>query len=295
MRILGLLIFLISSLDAGVADHLKKAVGKDPQVNKIKNIDLIYMINLDSRPDKFQKCISQLHPYGISPYRFSAVNGWELDLEQINDVGVKYTPGTMKGGFVATSYLTPDGASEDSCINTPGQTYFVLGFTRGMIGICLSHLSVLQDAYDSGYETIWVMEDNIEVIRDPRIISDVIDRLDQQVGVGNWDILFTDRDFRNQKLEYVRSTGYALRPNYRPQNPARFTEEREFDWFRKVGARFGATSMIIRRSGIEKILSFLKTYQLFLPYDIELAAHSDMRLYTVKDDIISNLLNDVGI
>ncbi len=58
--------------------------------------------------------------------------------------------------------------------------------------------------------------------------------------------------------------------------------------------------MIIRRSGIEKILWFLSTFQLFLPYDIELAAHNEMRLYTVRDDIISNLRdaisnNGVGI
>ncbi|MFI5334690.1 MAG: hypothetical protein ACHQT8_05960 [Chlamydiales bacterium] len=31
----------------------------------------------------------------------------------------------------------------------------------------LSHLSILQDAFDSGYETIWVMEDDIEVVRNP--------------------------------------------------------------------------------------------------------------------------------
>lgn len=30
----------------------------------------------------------------------------------------------------------------------------------------LSHLSVLKDALDSGYETIWVMEDDIHIIQD---------------------------------------------------------------------------------------------------------------------------------
>ena len=65
------------------------------------------------------------------------------------------------------------------------------------MGIVLSHLSILQAAYDAGHETIWVMEDDIEVKRDPRILSDLIDILDQVVGRDNWDILFTDRDIRD--------------------------------------------------------------------------------------------------
>ena len=32
------------------------------------------------------------------------------------------------------------------------KTYFTLGMSRGAIGIILSHLSILQDAYDSGYK-----------------------------------------------------------------------------------------------------------------------------------------------
>jgi acetolactate synthase-1/2/3 large subunit len=35
----------------------------------------------------------------------------------------------------------------------------------GAIGIALSHLSILQDAYDSGYETVWVMEDDVDIMQ----------------------------------------------------------------------------------------------------------------------------------
>ncbi len=284
----ALLLFAVS-LQADISHHLKKAVGKDPAVNKIKNIDLIYMINLDKKPDKFQKSIEQLHPYGIYPYRFSAVSGWELSLDDINDVGVKYAPG-MEGGFMASSYLRLDFVRSDNLINTFGQTYFVHCFARGTVGIALSHTSVLQDAYDSGYETIWVMEDDISVIRDPRIIPDFLERLDARVGKGNWDILFTDRDFKNRQGEYVPCSGFARRPNFRPVNPERFAEKIQIDNdFRKIGARFGATSMIIRRSGIKKILEHMKTYQVFLPYDMDLYLPADIQIYTVNEDIIGNL------
>ncbi|MFI5334691.1 MAG: hypothetical protein ACHQT8_05965 [Chlamydiales bacterium] len=45
--------------------------------------------------------------------------------------------------------------------------------------------------------------------------------------------------------------------------------------------------MILRRSGIQKILNFLKCHQIFLPYDMEYTLPPDIRLYTVLEDIVS--------
>ena len=281
-------------LTGSVGDHLKEIRDKDASLHRMKNVDFIYMINLDKRPEKYQKSIRQLHPFGITPYRFSAVNGWELSLEAINDVGVKFARG-MDGGFMATSYLTPDLMPTHELIKKVGQTYFVHCCAKGTIGICLSHLSILQDAYDSGYETIWVMEDDIEVLRDPRILPDLIEKLDARVGKENWDVLFTDRDFRNNSGTYTPCSGYPRRPNFKPHNPGRFAFKQQIDKdFRKIGARFGATSMIIRRSGIIKILNFIKEHQIFLPYDMDFSAPDDIQLFTVNEDIISNLRDAIS-
>src|SRR5438309_6475026 len=110
----------------------------------------------------------------------------------------------MDVSFMATSYL-PGGAFQQhqEVIRTYGRTYFGRGMERGTIGIVLSHLSVLQDAYNSGYETVWVMEDDIEVVRNPRLISGLIEQLDMKIGKGNWDILFTDQDTRDKNGNYV--------------------------------------------------------------------------------------------
>src|SRR5437868_12063325 len=75
-----LLFCLPSFIFASVDQHFKKALGKS-DIHKMKNIDFIYMINLDERPEKFEKSVQQLHPFGIYPYRFSAVNGWELSMD----------------------------------------------------------------------------------------------------------------------------------------------------------------------------------------------------------------------
>lgn len=284
--ITGLCILSVN-LHAQLKDHFKKVENKS-DINKIRNIDFIYMINLDQRPEKLLKSNEQLNPYGIFPCRFSAVNGWELTLAKINDVGVKFAPG-MEGGFMATSYLTEDLKPTHCLIQNYGQTYFVHCLAKGTIGCALSHLSILQDAYDSGYETIWVMEDDIEVVQDPTCIPDLIDQLDEAIGKGNWDVLFTDRDFRNGKGEYVPCSSSARRPNFKPNKPNRYALKQNInDVFRKIGSRYGTHSMIIRRSGIQKILNFVIEHQIYLPIDLDMCLPSGINLYTVINDVVRN-------
>lgn len=289
-QILSLLFLVFNSFsEAGVLDHLKPAAGKC-NTHKIKNVDFIYVINLDQRPEKFQKTIDQLHPYGIFPYRFSAVNGWELTREEINDLGVSFAPG-MIGGYKSTVYpLDSSKPWESEVINHYGQVYFGHCLSQGCIGCILSHLSCIKDAYDSGYNTIWVMEDDIKVIKNPNIIPELIEKLDHRVGEFGWDILFTDRDIRDSEGKYIPSEGMAKRPNYNPKDKRRFYVKQDIDsTFRKIGSRFGAHSMIIRRSGMQKLLNFYEQYQLYHPYDIDYYLPEGINIFTVREDVVGNI------
>jgi GR25 family glycosyltransferase involved in LPS biosynthesis len=256
----------------------------------MRNIDFIYIIYLDQRPEKLKSCTEQLHPFGIYPYRFSAVNGWELTVSDINDLGIMYQPG-MDSSIMGTCYLTADKKPHHEMINVTNRIYFSHCMAPGPMGIALSHLSILQDAYNSGYETIWVMEDDIFVAKDPTILPDLIDRLDLLVGHGNWDIMFTDPDTKNNDGVYVPCASFAKRPNFAPSNPQKFSLKQIISPdFRKVGARYGAYSMIVRRSGMKKILDFLKTYQIFLPFDMEYTL-PDIHLYTLNYDLVATQIN----
>ena len=184
----------------------------------------------------------------------SAVNGWELTLEDINDVGLKFSP-EMEGGFMGTSYHLNGNFFEPGheLIQNYGQAYFCHCMSRGAIGCALSHLSVLQNAYDSGHETIWVIEDDVYVIKNPNILSDLIDKLDAVVGKGHWDVLFTDRDIRDANGYHKACYWAAKRPDF-----IAFAKANDYGRrtvvspdFCKIGARWGAHSMIIRRSGIK--------------------------------------------
>lgn len=275
-----------------LVDHLRKAEGKTGG-HSMRNIDFIYMINLDQRPEKFELASAELRPYGIHPYRFSAVNGWELTPEIINDVGLKYKPG-MTPLMASTFPVEGGGLRSNEFMREMGKAYFCHCMERGPIGIALSHLSVLKDAYDSGYETIWVMEDDVQVLSDPHRIPDLIDKLDILVGKENWDVLFTDQDTKAPNGQYVPANGAAKRPDMDCSLQARlsdrFSQKTQISPdLRKISARFGAYSMIIRRSGMRKILEFAYAHKIYLPYDMENYFHPDIQRYSTTYDIVSTL------
>jgi hypothetical protein len=83
-------IFLFNKLHAGIENYFKRIPDKSEPC-QIRNIDFIYKTNLDERSEKYQTSLEQLAPYRIFPYRFSAVNGWELSLEAVNDIGICYS------------------------------------------------------------------------------------------------------------------------------------------------------------------------------------------------------------
>src|SRR3990167_8294515 len=212
-------IFLLP-LCATVQDHFKPATYKGGN-HRMRNIDFIYTINLDQRPEKWEDTRQQLEAYDIHPYRFSAVNGWDLPLSVINDVGVPYERGMRRRLWGTWYSLDGQGDPIHEVMHEPGRPYFCHCMSRGAVAIVLSHLSILQDAYNSGYNTIWVMEDDIEVCRDPRILPDLIERLDRMVGSDGWDVLFTDKDTKNREGQNVPCLGYAHRPNFNPVDPGR--------------------------------------------------------------------------
>lgn len=298
-RILFLCLVFLNSclLAADVEKFLKPALNKSDQ-NRMEGIDFIYMINLDKRPEKFTQSSSQLQEYEIYPYRFSAVNGWELSIEALDSVGTIYRS-WMPNDIMGTCYLKEnEGKQTHEMINVPGRNYYSHCLSKGAIGIVLSHMSILRDAYDSGYETIWVMEDDIEVKRDPHELTDLIIELDELVGKGNWDILFTDPDTKNKDGTYIPCTGFARKPNFDPEDKERFGRKEHInEKFTKVGARYGAYSMIVRRTGMKKLLHFIRRYGVFLPFDMEYCLPNDINLYSLRYDVVSTLpraLSDNG-
>lgn len=92
-------------------------------------IDHIYIINLESRSDRWQMCLEQLIKYNIKNYqRFNAIRP---DLTKINPI--EYSKNNMK---LSKNYII------------------------GALGCKLSHLSIINDAKNHNYNKILILEDD---------------------------------------------------------------------------------------------------------------------------------------
>jgi len=279
---------------AGVFNHLKPCDGKEEGIHSFGKIDCVYLINLDDRTEKLERSLKQCKDYNINPYRFSAINGQDLSLEEMQDIGFRMKRGVDAahlGKLLCNVYL---GGSDwiQTPIRDPKQIYFGYYVAKGPIGVILSHLSILQDAYDSGYQVIWVMEDDIRICNKPELILRGINKLNQIYGLNGWDILFTDPDGVNRQGKRMPCRGVTQRPNkptlgYK-EEPREVIEEGSN--ITTISHRYGTYSMVINRSGIEKILHFYNENDVFWSYDLEMSSFmSNLKKFAFDSNVVSHL------
>ncbi len=250
-------------------------------------------MNLKTRPEKWSFCLKQLLPYDIYPQKVPSIYGWTLSRHVINDVGLRFEFGMWTTGQLVTHYPI-NGDPPYFCHLSGacyGKNYVSIETSLGAIGCTLTHLSALQNAYVKGYETIWLMEDDILVVEDPHQLSPLIEKLDAIVGHGKWDMLFTDN---------LTLTGINLNENLQKQLPILWRPDfPSFDLrkmvvkmqvgedFLRIGSRMRFHSVIYRRSGIEKILRFYQEKNLFLPIDHEVFFVPGIVPFVINRPIVS--------
>ena len=277
--------------------HFRKIENKSEK-NQIRNIDFIYLINLDIRPEKLEKSLQEFAPYDIHPHRVPGIVGWGLPQETFNDIAMPVLPATV---FDRPVHFRPEprGAPGEWLDATSvGRRCVHHTMNAGQLGCYLSHLSVLSDAYDSNYQTIWVLEDDVTIAADPHILADYIDELDALIGPGGWDMIYTDNEehFYASNLLEVMGGGALGRPGI-PLTEALLEYRRVSPNFFKIGGRHHTHSMIIRRSGIEKILTFVIENGMFRPNDIENAFVPDIKFYQLSHDVVhgrNRLISDTS-
>ncbi len=295
------LIFLLLSFSVHtfsltqIAKHYKLTEAK-VQDHSYGSIDCVYLINLDHRIEKYQESLRELLPYKITPFRFSAVNGWQIRHSVLQEIGMQFDTSMRKGGM-ASRFVWEDGKEyrTHELVGKKGRTYFAHCMPRGAIGCLMSHISILKDAYESGYEIVWIMEDDIVVLRDPLLLLGYIEELDELVGRDKWDLLYTDRDYRANSGEYVICFGTDYRPDVETRDQKRFDINRKVSTnLRKMGSRFGTTSMIWSRTGIKKYLRYIEKHGIFLPIDMDVHLAPGIQIYSVTKDVVSNRLHAVS-
>lgn len=267
----------ICSYQELIQKHLVKC--QTLETSRIKNIDCIFVINLDQRPEKLERVLSQLKSFNIAPNRLPAIYGWTLPNTVYEDVGLKWQPGMNWNGSI---FLRQ---TESRPVTQPceGSAIFYPRMSHGAVGTALSHLSVLQNAYDAHFQAVWVLEDDATIQKDPRSLSKYMEKLDQFAGCDGWDILYTDDVTHFEPF----TPGTIWRPDMPDIDFAPFYEySAAGDDFYRIGGRCQAHSYIIRQSGIEKILDFAFHHGLYLPYDVEIAFVPEIRFFNLKHNVV---------
>ncbi|MBF8263320.1 MAG: Glycosyltransferase 25 family er [Parachlamydiales bacterium] len=269
-----------------VLRHLQK-INTKTKTNIIKNIDFIYLINLDKRADRLSRCLNQFACYSILPHRVSAIYGWDLTQAAFNDIGLKILPSMSFDRPVHFGPVVRDAIGEWMTPSKVGKTCVHHTMAAGQLGCSLSHLSVLVDAYHSSYETIWVLEDDFTINDPPEELGVYIEKLNALVGPSEWDLLYTDNDdhFSLPTVRDIMGGGNLGRPEM-PMTNALIEHRKVGSNFVKIGGRTQTHSMIIRKSGIKKIVEFLLKNGLFRPIDIELSFVPGLKLYNLMHDAV---------
>ena len=238
-----------------IAKHLKSIEIQHAE-SGMEGVDCIYVINLDSRPDKWNRVKKLFDERGLNVNRVSGVNGWQLSKETLQEL----------------------------CGSYP------VRFANGHYGCMLSHLSVLKDAYARGFKQIWVAEDDVEFLEDVNQIPQLITKLD--TIDPSWDIFYTDikpRFIYNGEVIHVISTAYDPRPDEEVLEKEHYLVKTPVDEnIMHIRQRTGTTSMVISRRGIKKILDYFTHVYIFTPLDIDIHFVPGIREYTPRRDLVSN-------
>lgn len=245
---------------------------------QLEGVDYIYVLNLDESKDRLKNIVDELAAYKLVPQRLSAVQGRKLTPEVFEALGLRLEPG-MRLGDWAVDFSAP-GEGEFVYLGKEhyGRVFYSKKTYKGAVGCTLSHLSAIQDGYDRGYETVWILEDDVEVVQDPHVLVDLMKKL------GEWDVLYTDSDTERQ-AEWPFSVEDVLwrpdRSQLKLPGPKVILDSE----FEMAGIRFGALSYIIKRSGMKKILDFYAQFPIFLPWDLELSLIPDLKKYNLRKPV----------
>lgn len=234
--------------------HFVKPLQVDGLPSGLSGVDCIYLINLDRRPERLKRMKEILDAYQLHFQRVQAVDGRHLSSK---------TKQALFGDYPVR-------------------------MSNGAIGCLLSHLSILQDAFERGYPCIWILEDDVFVKEDPHVLAPLLQELEHLDP--NWDLLFTDPDAKSPDGHYVRPITSDFRPG-QPRYPiSYFQKKQKVGPFFRIRQRYGTWSLFVSRRGIEKLLDYYQHVHLWGVYDVDLFYTPTLRCYTTSRDIVTQCL-----
>ena len=153
----------------------------------------------------------------------------------------------------------------------------------------LSHLSILRHAIEKDYDVIWILEDDVVFVENPKVLDSLIEELDQIDP--DWEFLYTDISSR-----FVREDGeiewFSFEQNFGKNFDyalitSEYYEPYEDDDIESIQYRLGAYSMILSKKGIRKLYDYFMNNRMRHAYDVDLNFCEDKHMYQTKRDIVT--------
>ncbi len=212
----------------------------------LKGVGCIYVISLDERSERWERTERFFTAQGLHPNRVHAVNGWKFPF--------------WKKAALTGPYL--------------------VGLSGGEMGCLLSHLSVYQDAYLRGFDTIWICEDDIVFEKTAREVTETLEELSRIDP--EWDILYTDNKLHGHGDQHPRPGQLPYHPEYAVVSGA----------LMKIHGRHTTHSMLFSKKGVEKALDYFTHVYLWSPLDIDIHYVPGIREYCTQKNLVTALNSD---
>ena len=233
-----------------------------------------YVINLDRDTERYQFMKEQLNRVGMEHERFPAVDGYKLEIEDLS-TGEVFLGQEIKNGRSLSKkakYL----------VHCP-TTDWIYNFSRrkqylkaGEFGCVASHLEVLKDMKEKGYEFALVLEDDVRFCPGFREEIDVV----LHHLPSNWDLCY---------LYYSKNAAQQAKSLY--QNPC----------VKKLplGTAF-TCAYLVHHSAIDRLLKALTTCNRPVDYMYRtLTKHKKVAAYAaypmlVEHDCFTSTIKEMG-
>lgn len=234
--------------------------------SRLGDIDCIYVINLNERRERWDRMATLLNYHNLRATRFEAINGWSLredeDLRNNTLFGAK-------------------------CTNSP-KTYL----TWGGIGLYLSQLSILKDAYERGFKKIWIMEDDVLFRSKPKVLKRIMKILDKDDP--DWGILYTDINNNDAVGNYHTTVNPLIPPpNLKNRGKSYYKHYIKSKLYREIRYRGGGYSIIFKQDAIKKIYESLVHTPITIPYDDVIHYVEGIKRYALNKNCITHVFGDI--
>lgn len=271
-------------------DCFKKCLHKRAY-HDIAGVDYIYMINAKKDLSLFRRQKKAFAKYNIVPYRFNAVDPDSLTYKAISNIGVKAFNTKYEWEALCIKKYKKGWLMAPKIMRDANATYFGLNMNMDKIARNLDFLSVIYDAYKSKKNCVWIMEDDVDIVVDPNILTGYLIAL--RTNDSKWDVLYTDAA---DQVSYASNEDVFIdcaRPDvdlnaleyYRPKPDEPRTMDSDVS---KASFRVYSYSFLLSRDGMKKILSYYHKHRFFIPFSLEMQLIPNMHVYSLREPIVTS-------